>query len=500
VRAALTLWRLEEIVDASGVAEVMEQRLPVGVRPRQLSVRTLLIGILLVISDGRPAHLRRVHRALCGLPLEQRMRLGVLVEWRAGPHTLTYRQVERTFSLLADTLAQNQGDGTVSALLQEVADALLEASVPSPAKDATSSYAVDWTDVESFSTRRRVEGAYNDPDASWGHRKGGGPGEKDDRFFGYYLQLATMVSDDGEAKVPELARRMALTSCHVDPPPAFAGVLEAMAASGVAVGDVIVDAGYAHRVPQHWALPLRRIGAELVMDLHPSDRGTQGTFAGALCHNGNLYCPATPRPLFDLSPLAKGASRDTVQAHDARAAELAHYKLGRSGAPDADGYQRVSCPAALGKVRCPLREGSMALAYARPEISQPPDHPPPCCSQRTITVPPSVNAKTAQKHDYPSAAHRRSYARRSAAERTNATIKDPASTDIARGWCRVMGITPMTLLLTCALVVRNLRVLDAFAIRRDEDQRRAAAGLGPKTRRRRRTTISDLLDAAATPP
>jgi hypothetical protein len=72
----------------------------------------------------------------------------------------------------------------------------------------------------------------------------------------------------------------------------------------------------------------------------------------------------------------------------------------------------------------------MALAYTRPEIYEPPAHPPTCCSQRTLTVPPSVNAKTAQKHDYPSPAHRRSYARRSAAERTNATIKDPASNDM----------------------------------------------------------------------
>ena len=136
---------------------------------------------------------------------------------------------------------------------------------------------------------------------------------------------------------------------------------------------------------------------------------------------------------------------------------------------------------------------------ARPEIYAPPAHPPPCCSQRTLTVPPSVNAKTAQKHDYPSPAHRRSYARRSAAERTNATIKDPASTDIARGWCRVMGLTPMTLLLACALVVRNLRVLDSFEARAAEEQRRAAAGLGPKIRRRRRTTISELVGTAGPP-
>jgi len=36
-----------------------------------------------------------------------------------------------------------------------------------------------------------------------------------------------------------------------------------------------------------------------------------------------------------------------------------------------------------------------------------------------------VLAKTAQKHDYPSAAWRRSYARRTGAERGFATTKDP---------------------------------------------------------------------------
>ena len=47
-----------------------------------------------------------------------------------------------------------------------------------------------------------------------------------------------------------------------------------------------------------------------------------------------------------------------------------------------------------------------------------------------------------------------------------------------------MGLTPMTVLLACALVVRNCRVLDAFEKRQADDERRRAAGLGPKTRRR----------------
>ena len=52
----------------------------------------------------------------------------------------------------------------------------------------------------------------------------------------------------------------------------------------------------------------------------------------------------------------------------------------------------------MGKIRCPLRSSSMTLDRGRPEILTPPEHPQPCCAQQTITVPPDVLAKTAQKH------------------------------------------------------------------------------------------------------
>ncbi len=258
----------------------------------------------------------------------------------------------------------------------------------------------------------------------------------------------------------------------------------------------MVDSGYAHRVPEHFALPLRAAGATLVMDLHPSDRGTQGTHQGAICHHGNLYCPATPKALFDIGPLCRGAGKDETAAYDQRCEELSRYKLGRVTADDEDGYHRVACPAVLGKLRCPLRESSMSHGLEHPEVLSPPEHPPTCCTQATITVPPSVNQKTAQRHDYPSKAWRRSYARRSGAERSNARSKDPATIDVARGWCKVMGLTPMSLLLACALVVRNLAVADAFEQRRADDERRAAAGLSARTRRHRRRTLSDLVGAS----
>ena len=125
--------------------------------------------------------------------------------------------------------------------------------------------------------------------------------------------------------------------------------------------------------------------------------------------NGNLNCPATPNTLLDIQPLARGASAEQATAHDTLCGELARYKLSPITSHDRDGYHRVICPAAQGKIRCPHRPASLTLPHDRPTILEAPEHPPACCSQQTITVPPSVNAKTAQKHDYPSPAHRNSY-------------------------------------------------------------------------------------------
>ena len=147
---------------------------------------------------------------------------------------------------------------------------------------------------------------------------------------------------------------------------------------------------------------------------------------------GTSTAPAHPRPLLELGPLARTATPAQAAQHDAKTAEAARYKLGRLTSDDADGYHRVACPAAAGKIRCPLRPASMTLDRDRPEILQPRRNTPrPAAPEQTITVPPDVLAKTAQKHDYPSAAWRRSYARRSGAERGFATAKDPATNDIS---------------------------------------------------------------------
>ena len=470
--------------------------MPVGGRPRQLSVRTLLVGMLLASADDRPAHLVRVQRALVGLEITDQRRLGIVVDWRSGPHTLTYRQVERTFGLVVAILKHGAPAGGPSDALTRVVDALSEASIPARYRHASTAVAIDWTDHETWGLAPHTGQSGADPDATWGHRASHAIGVKDELFYGYYPQFATMVEDDGGPPVPELARRLLVTSCHLDPPRAFVAVLERMHNSGITLGDVLADSGYAHRAATAWALPLRRLGARLVTDLHPADRGPKGTHAGAIIADGNLYCPCTPTALLGIGPLARNADTATTAAHNTATAETARYKLGRISSHDPDGYHRVGCPAAVGKLRCPLRPDSMTLGLDRPEILAPPEHPPTCCTQQTVTVGPSINAKTAQKHDYPGPVWRRSYARRSAAERTNATIKDPATTDTTRGWCRLMGLTAITLFLTCAIVARNQRIVDAFETRLDDNARRAATGRPPATRRRRRRTINELIDSA----
>jgi hypothetical protein len=484
---------IEAIVACSGIGEAIEALLPDGARGRQLKAGTLIIGIILELADGRPAHLTRVLEALLALPEDDQKRLGVTEDWKGGPHQLTCRQVEYVNGLIKEALDKDQPDGASSQDLQKLCGQLLEASIPEQFKDASSSLAVDWTDVEAWARAVPASkpGTGADPEARWGHRNVNRTIEEGEMFFGYYMPAATMINDEGGPPVPELVRRITVCSSAHDPAAALVPVLADMvSADGVRPGDVLADSGFSYRQPDTWADPLRGLGMQLVVDLHENDRGPRGTHDGAVICNGNLYCPATPKALLKLVPLPPGASTAQTAAHDAQTAELARYKLGLHAAEDADGYRRLACPAATGKIRCPLRPASMKLARDRPEILAPPQHPQACCAQKTITAGPDVAAKTRQKHDYPSAAWRVSYRRRTASERLNSSVKDTATGSIDRGWIRLTGLTPLALFLACMMVVRNQRILAAWDKRQQAGARHAAAGQPPRARRRRREHTS----------
>ena len=496
--------------------------MPDGGRHGRLSPKAVLLGLLCAIDRGRPAHLVAGWEALCDLEVADQLRLGITVTDKGGLQLPSYRQFSSTHQVMtraidpspvpsfkgvadkdrASHLQRARGsvdaEATV-ARLNHVLDALVEASVPGAYKHASSSLAIDWTDYETWSRPRPRDDPQpaNDPDASWGHAKRNAPGAVDHLFYGFYGQVATMVRDEGGPPVPELVRRSAFDAPSTDPAALMAQTLGQAYDEGVPPGDVLSDCGYSNREPQNFALPLRRRGAELVMDLHPNDRGQKGTFAGAVIANGNLYCPSTPKALLELGPLGKGAGEAETAAHDARTRELARYKLGRVSRDDEDGSHRVMCPAEMGKIRCPLRVESMTLDFSHPEALSVPEHPPTCCAQQTITVPEKVLAKTAQKHDYPSAAHRRSYNRRTGSERTFAWLQDPATIGMRRGWCRLMGLSKNALMYCLGVVVRNVRVVESFERQMADNARRAAMGL---PRRRRRRHRNEQLEPRKAPP
>lgn len=502
---------IEAAIAASGVAATLEAHMPCGGRHRQLPARTVLSAMAFAIDEGRPAHLRAGWRTLLDLPAATRLRLGAATTRTGILSDVTYRQFSHAHRTMvgavdpapvpsfrgvaeagraAHLAAARDGVDAEAAEVRLifVLDRLVEASVPHRYRAMSRSLAVDWTDHETWSRPRAKDDPEpaNDPTASWGHAKRNAPGAVDHLFFGYYGQVATMVADENGPAVPELVRRIAFAAPSTDPAAVMAATLTRAYKDGVAAGDVLCDCGYSNRDPKTFASPLRRAGVSLVMDLHPQDQGPRGTHQGAIISNGNLYCPATPLPLLDLSPLARSASAEEAAAHDEKTKELSHYKFGRIARDDEEGTHRVMCPAAMGKCRCPLRPESMSLGFSHPEVVSSPEEAPRCCTQRTISVPVTIDTKRRQKHDYPSKAHRRSYRRRTASERTFSWFQSPASAGIRRGWSRLFGRAPNALMYALCALVHNVRLSLAWETREQEAARQAAMGLLTPRRRRRR--------------
>jgi len=71
-----------------------------------------------------------------------------------------------------------------------------------------------------------------------------------------------------------------------------------------------------------------------------------------------------------------------------------------------------------------------------------------------------------------------------------------------KGWCQLMGLSPISLFLACACVVVNFELIDAFEARQIEAARRAASGRPTvrRTRTRRRITLVELAGNTRPPP
>jgi hypothetical protein len=298
VARQVPLARLEHILDASGVAPVIEQALPAGVRPRQLPARTLLPGQMLALAGGRPAYPTETRAALLALPAAGQERPGVIAQRRIGPHPLTCRQVEHTNAAITSALSKPEPDGAPSPLLLRLCHQLIEAGIPANFSSASSSVAVDWTGAEAWSRPVPADkpGTGTGPEARWAHRNAGRGIQEQEMSFGYLLSAAVMVAQENGPAVPELARRITVCSSAHDPPAEPAAMPTAMPADHIAPGDVIADSGYSRRVPETWADPLRAAGAQHV--LAPSSPAGTCTAPPPRSHywRWRRCRPAPPRP------------------------------------------------------------------------------------------------------------------------------------------------------------------------------------------------------------
>ena len=144
------------------------------------------------------------------------------------------------------------------------------------------------------------------------------------------------------------------------------------------------------------------------MDYRDDQLGIQANTGGAILVEGTWYCPALPGPLIT----ATTGLRDhaiTRDLYDQQITARGPYQLKRKDGPDADGYQRLSCPAAgthPGLI-CPLRQASLSPRDGRAKVLQPPPEPPRICRQTAITIAPDIGARYRQDLPYGSPAWHR---------------------------------------------------------------------------------------------
>lgn len=155
--------RAIDLIDASGVAPLLEDLLPAGGRPRSLTVRPLLVALLLLAQSGEPTYLNRIPRLLNNLPRHAKLELGI-------PDTgVTRRVTDRMFGHLGAEL-----DGSIHSsnpqtdedrqlrdqALQLIVDRIIAASLPDDdVYTSTGDLAFDATFIDANSrpvaTRKR---------------------------------------------------------------------------------------------------------------------------------------------------------------------------------------------------------------------------------------------------------------------------------------------------------------------------------------------------------
>jgi hypothetical protein len=519
-----------ELTGRSGKAPVIEAALAHRTgRPRPLPVRAVLTALLCLALEDRPLFLTEATRLLFRLLSGTSRALLEVTGTASGRRGFlaAYRRVRYCFGaicsvmdpsalpknrrLTADGLAKRTKPMTPAQIagargrLEAFLNSLLEASLSVLDREESAAYdgatGLDATPVPLFSRgpSKRTGLSASDPDGGWYVREGDHRDHEDDkgkplRKIAWALEaaIATTARPPGAPPAtPDLAIGMAMTRPGEDPGGTGARVLASVAARGHKTGWLGYDRAYTQALPARFHLPARALGYQPVMDYRADQLGIQANTGGALLVEGTWYCPALPAPLITATTRLRDHAI-TRDLYDQQIAARACYQLKHKDGPDADGYQRLSCPA-TGKhpgLICPLRAGSLSPRDGRPKVLQPPQEPPRLCRQTAITIAPDIGARYRQDLPYACPAWHARYATlRNTIEGLNGYIKDTAHEALAQpARRRVRGIAAQSIFTAMLLTAANIRKIRAWrALTSDEKDTIA------RRARRRRSNLRDYL-------
>jgi hypothetical protein len=518
------------LVDRSGKAPVIEAALARTTgRPRPLPVRAVLTALLCLALDDRPLFLTEATRLLfCRLSPASRRLLGVTGTAATRQAFLAAcRRVRYCFHAVLETmdpspLPKNRRLSeqdlkartrqmtyaevkTAKDRLEAFINSLLEASISVLTEQERAAFdgsaGLDATPVPLFSRgpSRRTGLCASDPDGGWYVREGDHREREDDkgkllRKIAWALEatIAATARPPGTGPAcPNLATGLALARPGEDPGGTGARVLASVAARGHKTGWLGYDRAYTQALPGRFHLPARALGYHPVMDYRDDQLGIQASSGGALLVEGSWYCPALPEPLITTTARLRDHAI-TRELYDQQIAARRPYQLKRKDSPDADGYQRLSCPALGGHpgLMCPLRQASLSPRDGRPKVLQPPEEPPKICRQTAITIAPDAGARYRQDLPYGTPAWQARYATlRNTIEGLNGYAKDPAHQALAQpGRRRVRGIAACSLFTALLLIAANIRKIRAWRA-----LTASAAAATTRRARRRRASLRDYL-------
>jgi hypothetical protein len=514
-----------------------------GGRPSSITIQTLLTLMFVLALDGKGLLITNIHELVSNRMQQADLeRVGLRPE-DLRPAGLYQRLWRVAHSLVAvfdpypakrhgimafeehEELARNESRDTSfiqtrKARLDWFANAILEASASTLPRRYRRKFkgnvALDATLIRTFGkmghskTHRRVG---LDRDAGY-YGRGGDHSVSEDatgkssqkRFaYGYEATLAVQAPNEpgGASEFPLLAIGMAFhrpgTAIADEARNTMQSILDRDYPVGYFLGDLAYSPGSKAEKLQ---IPLLRAGYKVVSQLRDEDLGIQDHFAGAQMIEGDWYCPSMPQNLIDSTVTYRAVLSDSSTTRDERAAAYARYRkdieqrrlyrLREKEKADSKGRTPLMCPA-IGPnatVRCPLQDNPLNdprnLAHktlkpiAKSNLRRNEKRGKICTNKSSVSFPIEAGAKFKQHVQFGTVEHRDTYALRTVVEGYNAYAKDPNHTNVGdSGLRQLRGHAAQYLLTAILIAVTNVRKVQKFLRRKDDEAQRVARGLPP---------------------